>query len=587
MKRIKALFMSFAMLWCILWSIGAGLIPAGAVTVSGEEYEVHYTGRHSSYLCNKETAGNAVGTEYFMTYTVKTFVSSGSQNGFLGTSAPETQFPYTDNNGLLYYQQRTSETETPQLLMEGYTYFVKFTVTESGFRYLAARAKGDFSEYFVIEGKTATGDAGSANYGYFGLWFGDGVTEAHLTNVRFYDASGNDLGVWSPRALSTVVKSGAIKKDTQIEHWYRVEAIEQTNLAISNEKPLTTDKMYMEFSVSEAASSCNQSGIALSNYPQNTYPHANGMLKYESIEAGESGLLLQHGSDYVIELEKSSYGFTAYVQIIKDGQTTAKVFPLISGSYDQTAQHFSLWFGTGGEAKTSFVLENVKVYDSEKNNLGVQANNSNVQIRHFGSMLDYAACEAVYYCKETGNIFTLYEDQTLTYETAGQKTEGTYTVKDNQITVVLPDKTKTYDYLHRGFTGEDNQYFKRLYTYQVRFVAGNATEAAVQTLDMASGYKVVKPADPVLDGCTFEGWCTIDGAEYNFDDLVTESVTVYAKWTNGAGITYLASEENNMQNNNAGLDYDILAICVVIVLAAAAICILIIKGGFKRDKNTK
>lgn len=588
MRRIKALLMVCALLLSVVCAIGTGVISADAVTISQQEYEVYYTGRHSSFLCNKKTAGNAVGTEYFLTYTVKSFVSSGSQNGFLGTSAPETSFPYTDNNGLLYYQQRKSESETPQLLMEGYTYFVKFTVTESGYRYLAARAKGNSSEYFVIEGKTAAPDEGSTNFGYFGLWFGDGVTEAHLTDVRFYDASGNDLGVWSPRSLATVVKSGNLAKDTEVEHWYRVSSDELINLAISNEHPLTTDKMFIEFSVSEAESTCVQSGISLSNYPENTYPHANGSLKYESIADGESSLLLEPGSDYLIALEKANYGFTAYVQITKDGKTTAKVFPLISGTYDKTAQYFSLWFGTGANSKTSFTLENFKIYDSEKNNLGVQANNSSVQIRHFGAILDYAACEGVYYCEESANRYTLYADQTLTYEADGQKLDGTYSIKDNKITIVLPEGTENYDYLYRGFTAPNGDYFKRLYTYRITFVAGNGTENAVQLFDMEKGYIPTKPADPVLDGCSFEGWYTIDGKEYDFDAMVTKSYMLYAKWTNGAGITYLASEDNTA-SNDSGISSGIVItiICVAIAAVAIVISALIIKGGFKRDKNAK
>ena len=158
------------------------------------------------------------------------------------------------------------------------------------------------------------------------MWFGDGVTDAHLTHVRFYDAAGNDLGLQSPRSLATVKKAGIVEKNTDLEHWYRIEAVALTNLAISNEQPLTTDKMYMEFTVSEDASTNNQAGIALSNYPNTTYPHANGQLRYQSIAEGESAFLLEPGADYVIVLEKAEYGFTAYVQITKDGKTTGKVF---------------------------------------------------------------------------------------------------------------------------------------------------------------------------------------------------------------------------------------------------------------------
>ena len=586
MKRIQAFLMAFVMLFAVVGVIGVGATKAEAVTVSKQEYEVYYTGRHSSFLCNKVSVGNAVGTEYFLTYTVKSVTSSGSQNGFLGTNAPELQFPYTEGSGLLYYQQRKSEKETPQLLMEGYTYFVKFTVTESGYRYLAARAKGNSSEYFVIEGKAATGESNGKNYGYFGLWFGDGVTEAHLTDVRFYDANGKDLGVWSPRSLSNVVKCDEVKADTQIDHRYTLEANNMVNLAISNEKPLTTNRMYIEYTVAEADSVSKQSGIALSDYPKNTYPHSNGMLKYQTLVEGDTPMLLQVGAKYIIVLEKGNYGFTAYAMITKDGKTTTKVFPLVSGAYEKKAEYFSLWFGTGQNDKTTLVLQDVKIYDGNKNNLGVQSNIRDVRIQHFGALEDYAGCEAVYFCRETGAIYTLYADQTLTYEVNGQKLEGTYSIRDNRITIVLGEETLTYDYLFRGFTAQNDQQFKRLGTYQVKFVAGNDSKDVIQTLDMANGYKAQKPADPVLDGCSFVSWCTADGTAYDFDAMVTESTTVYAKWTNGAGITYLASE---YVEEAAGNDVDVLVIIICAILALLAIIgsVLIIRGGVKRDKNTQ
>lgn len=584
MKRIKAFLMAFIMLSCMVCTIGAGTLQTDAVTISNQEYEVYFTGRHSSFLCNKQTAGNAVGTEYFLTYTVESATSSGSQNGFLGTSAPETQFPYTEGNGLLYYQQRKSDSEIPELLMEGYTYFIKFTVTDSGYRYLAARAKGNSSEYFVIERKAATGDPKSTNYGYFGLWFGDGVTDAHLSHVRFYDAAGNDLGVWSPRSIATVKESGTLSKDTTVDHWYRVEAVNLTNLAISNEQPLTTDQMFIEFSVAESASSCNQAGIAFSNYPDATYPHANGQMKYETVAEGEQTLLLEAGADYLIVLEKAECGFTAYVQITKDGKTFGKVFPNISGTYDKTAEYFSLWFGSGADYKANFVLENVKIYDSNQNNLGVQSNNKLLQIRHFGAILDYAACEAIYYCKQTGNTYTLYADKTVIFDQNGSSTEGTYQVSEGKITITLDGQSETFDYLYSGFTANDQNYYKRLYNYQVKFVAGNGSEDQIQYCNMENGYYVTKPADPELKGCTFEGWCTIDGTAYDFDEIVTQSKIVYAKWTNDAGVTYLALEGTSQQSGGNAI---VIVISALLLLTAVIAGVLIIKGGLRRDKNTK
>lgn len=584
MKRIRALLMALTLLLCLICTFGTSVISADAVTISNQEYEVYFTGRHSSFLCNQKSIGNAVGTEYFLTYTVESAESSGLQNGFLGTSAPETQFPYIDGNGMMYYQQRKNESETPELLMEGYTYFIKYTVTESGFRYVAARAKGNSSEYVVIERKTSDETPKRSNYGYFGLWFGNGLTNAHLTNVRFYDAAGNDLGVWSPRSLATVVKSEPLEKDTEVDHWYRVEAADLTNLAISNDQALTGDKMFIEFSVSEASYTCTQAGISLSDYPDGTYPHSSGMMKYQTVAGEADCLLLQPGADYLIVLEKGNYGFTAYAQITCDGITSVKVFPNITGTYKKDAQYFSLWFGTGGEAKTSFNLENFKIYDAEKNNLGVQSNNKTLQVQHFGAILDYKACEGYYYCPEDDSAYTLYADQTFVYEKADQRVNGTYVVRDGKITLTADNKTEIFDYLYKGFTVNDHDY-RRLYTYRLTFVAGNGTEDTVQVFNMANGYKPVKPEDPSLEGYTFAGWCTLDGTQYDLDATVLQSVMLYAKWTNGAGITYLAYENAPVTPDDGNVLTWI--ICIAVGLLAVVVSVLIILGGRKRDKKEK
>ena len=53
--------------------------------------------------------------------------------------------------------------------------------------------------------------------------------------------------------------------------------------------------------------------------------------------------------------------------------------------------------------------------------------------------------------------------------------------------------------------------------------------------EVKKGEKLDKPQDPEKDGHTFDGWYTEgpNGEEekYNFDDPVTESKTIYAKWT--------------------------------------------------------
>jgi len=118
----------------------------------------------------------------------------------------------------------------------------------------------------------------------------------------------------------------------------------------------------------------------------------------------------------------------------------------------------------------------------------------------------------------------------------------------------------------------------------VKFVAGNGSEDQIQYCNMENGYYVTKPADPELKGCTFEGWCTIDGTAYDFDEIVTQSKIVYAKWTNDAGVTYLALEGTSQQSGGNAI---VIVISALLLLTAVIAGVLIIKGGLRRDKNTK
>ena len=60
------------------------------------------------------------------------------------------------------------------ILLPGYTYFIKFTALESGFRYTVARAKGDTSEYIVFDSRSVSEK--TAQCGYYGIWLAVGNT---------------------------------------------------------------------------------------------------------------------------------------------------------------------------------------------------------------------------------------------------------------------------------------------------------------------------------------------------------------------------------------------------------------------------
>ncbi|MEA4971287.1 MAG: InlB B-repeat-containing protein, partial [Candidatus Pelethousia sp.] len=69
-------------------------------------------------------------------------------------------------------------------------------------------------------------------------------------------------------------------------------------------------------------------------------------------------------------------------------------------------------------------------------------------------------------------------------------------------------------------------------TYTVTFNSNGGSDVASIT-GLTSGATITKPADPALEGHTFEGWYRNQNLTGKWDfanDTVTESITLYAKW---------------------------------------------------------
>ena len=64
-------------------------------------------------------------------------------------------------------------------------------------------------------------------------------------------------------------------------------------------------------------------------------------------------------------------------------------------------------------------------------------------------------------------------------------------------------------------------------------VDGTDNPPAKQKVDAETGYTAMKPVDPSREDATFEGWVLSDGTAYDFDSVVSESLTLYAKWSDG------------------------------------------------------
>ena len=107
------------------------------------------------------------------------------------------------------------------------------------------------------------------------------------------------------------------------------------------------------------------------------------------------------------------------------------------------------------------------------------------------------------------------------------------TVSGNNILTVDHDKdsvTYTYD-CENGRTANFMLTCGKA-SYTVNFNTNGGSEVDTQTV--VHGEKVVKPADPKLNGFTFGGWYTdedcTDENKYDFETPVTANFTLYAKW---------------------------------------------------------
>ena len=176
-------------------------------------------------------------------------------------------------------------------------------------------------------------------------------------------------------------------------------------------------------------------------------------------------------------------------------------------------------------------LTDFKFYDSNKNNLGVQTNVS-CGIEHFGELEDYAGCESIYYCKENQSLYALYADKSLKYTADENTANGEYYIEADIMTTTIDSQNDKFDYLYQYFTDQEENVYKRLQSCKVIFETGKGSAVETQILNEGNGYMPMRPNDPTCEGNTFAGWYTVDGEEYEFGRIETESVTLYAKWEN-------------------------------------------------------
>lgn len=582
-KRIIAAFAG-----CML--LAGSLLPAAAAepfeeignpNPSTTDYEVELLDVGNAFISNKTPVTMTQGKRYYLVYTVAEVEKNELwQNGIAVTANHGIEYVFEE--GAMQY-----DFSSDKLMEPGCTYFIRYEMTKEGISYVAAKADSAGASSY-IEMTIPFGDQYEGNQ-YFGLWLGSngGRCSAKLTQVLCYDENGTDLGVNvnTPMGGSSVMNYDTLT-ELDVAHSYEFSLVDASEVAISNERATKAETVFMSYTVQNVAKNiCNQAGGILTTAPKNQFPHGDsGILNYEVCE-NEKSPLLTGGSHYLIRFDRNGGELKVAVkETTSSGTVQYFSFPIYYGTYNSDAQYFSLWFGESSSRMITADFVDFKCYDADGKNLAVQLNRDDVTIRHIGNLEDYSLCEGVYYAQENDTFLILDDECNMgrrVDEEGSDTVWGTYVVNEDKLTLTVEDAIEEFGYLYDFMTDQNGVKYIRLKDQKVRFVTGDQDNDYTVAVTAEDGYKLPAPDAPELEGYTFQEWCLGDGSVYDFDSVVTESMTLYARYTDGDGHEYLAMEESGQ-----GISVHtvvIIVISVLLVAATAAVCVVLARKGGKNN----
>lgn len=581
MKKVKrmlvGILLSFLLLLTEAGQLFGGVVVSHAaddVTPSKQDYTVDIDGT-TVYMGNKKEVDVSGGEAVYLTYTVDSVTQDdATQSGVIVTSHWDQRYPYL--NGMMQFYH------LGDLLMKpGYTYFIKIEVTEFGLEYVIAYSNGKEEGYetklIQVVGELVD------DMKYAGIWVGAGKVTAKLKHVHCYDKDGNDLGLGVKQGI---VFDPTFVENKSLEHTYEFKVKDVRDFAITNARFTKSNTIWMEYEIKNVTCNMKQPGFLTSNSPTSVYPYTQGYMNYQQYWEGQPIELALEGAKYLIRFTKTKEGMEVTARYTLNGKHTYLTYPLEVGAYDQAYGYVGLWLGGGGTLSATF--KNFKCYDGEGKNLAVQTNKSDVEVIHYGGLEDYSPIEAMYYCKENNTIIALDQERNAAIQNLEDKTSisGTYFSEDGSVLAVKIDgKTANYDNAYSYIKDKDGNKYFRLKEYSVRFVTG--TEVSTEKANMKNSYIVPAPTEPVMEGNTFKGWCLADGTEHDFDKIVTKSITLYAKWVDGEGNEYLATDFVDAivePSVNVPLIITICA-CALLVLATAGGAIYVLKKGKRHEEK--
>lgn len=553
----------------------------GNVTPSNVAYKVDLVKGYNNFLSNEKPVELVPGKRYYMTYTVKEMSENTlTQNGVVLTQDKDLKYPY--GQGMMKYRSQSD------LLFEaGYTYFYRVEVTEEGFDYVVAKGSKDSSSWIEFP---AVHIAKTDGCKYFGVWMAGSGTQcitATLTRVLCYDEAGNDLGISIGGAGSASAYRTNVFDVKEADHYYEFSLKDAPFVVISNDRPTDAKVVYMSYKTENVTqNTATKAGIVYTKNASLNEPHGggNGVLNFNSCKGSP---LVSEGAEYLIRIEVVGESIETIVRKTVGGKEELFSFSAYYGNYNKEAKYFSWWFGDNSNALLTADFKEFRIYDEQGNNLGVRLNDhhKNVPITHYGNLEDYTYCEGVYYCKKNDTLLILDDECNagVLVDEEGQKTQwGSYVVRDTTLTLTLGEQEQKFNYFYKHMSDEEGNRYLRLGKKTVEFVTGQEGSSGNQVVEVTaeSKYKVAEPEVPNVEGHTFDAWCLRDGTEYNFEDIVTESLTLYARYTDGNGQKYLLV---NAQEDHTAFARKAIVTGVSGILVAATVLgiVLIVKKGRK------
>lgn len=383
--------------------------------------------------------------------------------------------------------------------------------------------------------------------------------------------------------LCTGFPSEAAEEQIKVsEKEYAVVLNDAANAFIGNKTPMSGvvgTKVFLTYTVHKVNSNyATQDGVIGTNNAAAKWPSSEGCQIWSS-----GTRLFQEGYTYVFRLERTEEGFAYQALKMKDDKVSNIQFTKGDPVNDKFP-YYGIWTGGTSEHTVNAVLTHVRCYDENGNDLGLKTNldPTKVKIYEDGEVEDYATVEGGYYCKENHTLVVLNEQQEAYVDNGAETKEASYKVLyGTQMSINYPDGKEIWNYTHMKITDDKGNAYLRQKDAKVTFI--NGKETFVKDANVDNRFRVEKPEDPTKKGDKFLGWYLGNDTEYKFDEAITKSITLYAKWRDGDGHEYLA-----VGGEVTSFNYEpVIAISVsVIVLAGlvAGYIILVKKRGKKHEK---